>query len=424
MRKKLIILGLLIVGLFPLLVNAEIYRENSTTNSNAIVIDDTVGIYTNEQIAEIKNSMRPLLEKGNVVLKTTKSALDFNGIQTPTLEEYNKLFGTANGTIVLINIYNGEAGSEGIQAHNSMYITSFGNNKNIISGAQEMQIIWENTPLLKEGKYLEAAKTGFEKIKECFDGGRKVEENSNNQSKESTTTANSKSIAISKDLVVIEDDAGLLTEEESQKLLDVMTPLTEYGHIIFKTINSNDTSTENYAHNYYYEHFGNESGTMLIIDMANRYIYICSAGENYKVITKDKANIITDNIYKYASNEKYYDCAVEAFNEIKTVLDGGKIAEPMRYASNIGMALVSGFLLSFLFVVSSMSVKRSSNSKKIEKLGQKVSIISVNIRQTGQRKVYSPVSDDSGFSSGGGGGFSGGGGGGGGFSGGGGGHSF
>ena len=76
--------------------------------------------------------------------------------------------------------------------------------------------------------------------------------------------------------------------------------------------------------------------------------------------------------------------------------------------------------------VSAQLVQSLLKSKNIEKLGKSVMVAGVNVIQTGQHKVYSPVSDDSGFSSGGGGGFSGGGGGGGGggFSGGGGGHSF
>ena len=38
--------------------------------------------------------------------------------------------------------------------------------------------------------------------------------------------------------IVIEDDADLLTKEEEEKLLDKMITLTEYGHVVFKTIKS------------------------------------------------------------------------------------------------------------------------------------------------------------------------------------------
>ena len=166
---------------------------------------------------------------------------------------------------------------------------------------------------------------------------------------------------------------------------------------------------------------------MLLIDMDKRYIYICSAGNNYKVITQNKADIITDNIYQYASSKEYYECAAEAFSEIKTLLDGGKIAEPMRYASNVVISLVIGFLLTFIYIVSSMKVKRPSNKEITKGCEKYVALANIAGMATGTHKVYSPVSDSgsgSGFSGGGGGFSGGGGGGGGGFSGGGGGHSF
>ena len=409
MSKKINILLILIVTLlFPVIVNAEEYREKAISG-NELLINDTAGVFTNEQVDDLKNNMRPLFEKGNVMLLTRRSAGE-RSIDLVATEEYQKVFATKSGVIIVINIYNGaDSTGRNDDWHNNITVQGFGNIT--ISDVQRDSIFYNSIELLRKAEFLEGAKKAFDSVCEY-----------NNIKKYEKEVINSSTI----EGVILEDDADLLTAEEEAKLIDIMSPLTEYGHIIFKTIDKNDTSTSNFAHNYYYEHFGNESGTMLIIDMARRYIYICSAGNNYKVITRDKADIITDNIYTYAKNEKYYDCAAEAFREIKAVLDGGKIAEPMRYASNIVLSLVAGFLVTFFFVASSMRIKRSSTSKKIEKLGKSVTIASVNIRRTGQHSVYSPISDDSGFSSGGGGGgFSGGGGGGGGgFSGGGGGHSF
>lgn len=408
MHKRINIFLILIVTLLlPNVVNAQVYREQGQ-NNNEILVNDTAEVFTQEQIADLKNNMNPLLEKGNVMLLIRRSAGE-KSIDIVANEEYQKVFSTRSGVIIVINIYNG-ADSKGGNAdwHNNMAIHGFGNM--VINETQSESIFQANRKMIQEAEFLESAKKAFDSICEI--------NNIKKYEKESINTSTVEG-------VILEDDADLLTTEEEAKLTDLMTPLTTYGHIIFKTINSNDTTTSNFAHNYYYDKFGNTSGTMLIIDMANRYIYICSAGNNYRVITKDKADIITDNIYKYAKDEKYYECAAEAFREIKALLDGDKIAEPMRYASNIVLSLVMGFLVTFFFVASSMTIKRSAKSKKIEKLGKSVAIASVNVIQTGQHRVYSPISDDSGFSSGGGGGFSGGGGGGGGgFSGGGGGHSF
>ena len=410
MRKKIsLFLVLIITLMFPVVVNAQVYSDKHPTNNNQIVVNDTAGVFTQEQFNEMKNNMIPLLEKGNVMVVTRRSAGERN-IEIVADEEYKKVFSTNNGVILVINIYNG-ADSSGTDAdwHNHMTLRGYGTM--VLNDNRRNQVYQENRKLLQEAKFLELVKNSFDAV--CiFNDIKKYE-------KESVNASDIEG-------VVLEDDADILTDEEESKLADIMAPLTEYGHIIFKTISENDTTTQTFAHNYYYDKFGNESGTMLIIDMYNRYIYICSAGNNYKVITKNKADIITDNIYTYAKNEDYYGCAAEAFTEIKALLDGGKIAEPMRYASNIVISLVIGFFLTFFFAASSMKVKRSVKSKNIEKLGKSVMVAGVNVMQTGQHKVYSPVSDDSGFSSGGGGGFSGGGGGGGGggFSGGGGGHSF
>ena len=223
--------------------------------------------------------------------------------------------------------------------------------------------------------------------------------------------------------IIIEDDAKLLNDDQIHKLKDKMEPLTEYGHIAFKTIDSNSTTTAYYAEDYYHSNFNQESGTLLLIDMDNREIYIFSDGANYNIITKGKAYIITDNIYKYATNKDYYTCATVAFDQINTLLDGGKILEPMRYASNVVIAIVLAFFINFFIVVGVSKVKKAKANEVLNTCDIEFQISNVVGTRTGTHRKYSPISESSGSSHSGGGGFSGGGGGGG-HSGGGGGHSF
>ena len=228
---------------------------------------------------------------------------------------------------------------------------------------------------------------------------------------------------------IIEDKAELLTIEEKEKLFDQMQPLTEYGHIVFLTITENDYSPDAYAKNEYYSRFENESGTLFLIDMKNRYLYIVSGGWNYKYITRQKANIITDNVYMDARNENWYQCASKAFSQIQSVLEGNKINEPMRYASNIVLSILIAFSLCYLYVLIKTDVAKATSDKILDNCNIDVNVANVHGDKTGTKKVYHPVSSDSGGGSGfsggsSGGGFSGGGGGGGGFSGGGGGHGF
>lgn len=220
--------------------------------------------------------------------------------------------------------------------------------------------------------------------------------------------------------IIIEDDADLLSDEEEKQLLKDMRPLSEYGNIVFKSISSNSTTTAAYARNYYHSTFGRAvtNGSLFLIDMDNREIYIFSDGNNYKLINSSKAYLITDNIYKMASAGDYYDCASEAYSEMYTLLAGGKIMEPMRHISNGVLAIVISFFTTFIIVLSSSRIKKANNSEVINNCDVVFNANNIVGTKTGTHRVYSPVSESSGGSSGGGGG------GGGGSSGGGGGHSF
>ena len=223
--------------------------------------------------------------------------------------------------------------------------------------------------------------------------------------------------------VVYDDSANLLSEEEKNKLLNDMKPLTQFGNIGFISINENNSgSTSKYASDTYHSLFGTKSGTIFLIDMKYRNIYIFSDGSNNTIINRNKALIITDNIYKYATNKAYYECAKEAFDEMHTLLKGGKILEPMRHTSNYIISLVISAFITFFIAIKITKIKKAKTkdilSNSINSFDAKVT----DMLKTGEHTVYSPR--DSGGSSGGssGGGSSGGGGGG--SSGSGGGHSF
>lgn len=217
--------------------------------------------------------------------------------------------------------------------------------------------------------------------------------------------------------VVIEDDAELLTAEEINQLQEDMIPLTEFGHIAFKTISENVYSAAGFAEDYYYDKFGTSSGTLFLIDMDNRMIYIFSDGANNKIVTTAKANIITDNVYTYATNEEYYECASEAFYQIETILNGGKIAEPMRHISNILISITVAFFVNFIIVLINSKVRKAKDQEILSDCNISFNIGNINGVKVGTHRVYSPSDSSSG-------GGSSGGGGGGGSSGSGGGHSF
>ena len=121
--------------------------------------------------------------------------------------------------------------------------------------------------------------------------------------------------------LVIEDDANILKEEEKQQLEAEIKPLTNYGHIVFKTINETEKETKTYTKDYYYEKFNNDSGTIFLIDMKNRYMYLFSAGDNYEKITDSYAQEIVDSVSNYATEGNYYLCASTTFKMVKEGLE-------------------------------------------------------------------------------------------------------
>lgn len=210
---------------------------------------------------------------------------------------------------------------------------------------------------------------------------------------------------------VIEDDAGLLTESEEQMLLEQMKLITEYGNVMFKSIDYNGSSTESYIRSLYKDRYGSESGTIFLIDMDNRNIWIHSNGLINKTITKSYADSITDNVYEYASDKDYYMCAYKAYEQEYTLLQGRRISQPMKYISNALIALVLAVLINYIIVRFYSSQKKASTKVLMNGLFEHRAFNSGNVVFTHQTRTYSPQQSSSGGSSGGGGGSSGGGGG-------------
>lgn len=206
--------------------------------------------------------------------------------------------------------------------------------------------------------------------------------------------------------IIIEDDANLLSSSEEEDLYELMEKISEFGSVMLKTIDINSSSTRYYAENYYYNQIGNESGVLFLIDMDNREIYIASSGTMYNTITKSKADSITDNVYRYATRSDYYQCAEEAFKEVFSLLNGKKIAEPMKVICNIILAFMFALLINYGIFKIASKVKKTSGKEILEGAEGYFENEGSTACKTGQHKEYSPQSSGSSSS---GGGFSGGG---------------
>lgn len=217
--------------------------------------------------------------------------------------------------------------------------------------------------------------------------------------------------------VYIEDDAGLLSVAEQQELAAQMQGITAYGNVMFKTISENSSSTDGYARAFYRERFGSSSGTMFLIDMDNRNIWIRSDGRISKIITNAYSDTITDNCYRFASRGDYYGCAQAAFSQIEALLEGQRIAQPMKYICNAFLAMILSLLFSLGLVRLISKNTVPGHNDLLRAAPHTFWLNNPRAVYTHTTKVYDPPSSSSGGSSGGGGG-------GGGSSGSGGGHSF
>ena len=220
---------------------------------------------------------------------------------------------------------------------------------------------------------------------------------------------------------VVSDTQNLLSAKEQASLLEQMKSITAYGNTAFLSASVTDVTTQEYARSSYRALFGSASGTIFLIDMGSKNLWIQSNGQVYHVISTDYANTITDNIYSYASNGKYYQCSSEAFREIGTLLSGQHITQPMKYISNALLALILALMLNYGFVRLLSHTRKPSRNELLNAMTSNCMVNDPEAVFSHQTSIYTPPAKSSG-GGGFGGGFSGGGGSGGG--GGGGGHSF
>lgn len=196
--------------------------------------------------------------------------------------------------------------------------------------------------------------------------------------------------------IIIEDDADLLTANEEKELSSVMEELTEFGNVMFKTTNSvSNYSSLKYIQNYYYSMLGNQSGVAFYIDMNARQVCACATGGLDKTITSAKCDTIMDNIYRYATNKKYFECAVETFSQMNRLLNGQRIAESMKYICNGILSIMISLFVSYGFFMAISGNKKATQKDLINECVVNLEHTPINVTKTGSHSVYSPVSDSS-----------------------------
>lgn len=211
--------------------------------------------------------------------------------------------------------------------------------------------------------------------------------------------------------VVIIDEDDLLSDQEEAKLVEDMTPVTEYGNVAFWSTQAYASDEIDQARLKRLELFEYESASIFVINMNIRKLTIQSYGEIYKYVTDSYARSITDNVKSYATSKDYYTAAGKAYSQMYSVINGEKISEPMKYFSLAVIALMLGVIFALMIAFSKRFNPLAEPAAKLDKINEINYPVNPNLQyiKTGTHTVYRPPAE----SSSGGGGCGGGGGGGG-----------
>ncbi len=216
---------------------------------------------------------------------------------------------------------------------------------------------------------------------------------------------------------VIDDKAEIISEDDEffDQMTEKMQEITNYGNVSLATVSSGSfESTRDYARSILREEFGKDSSTVFLVDMVHRQIFVFSDGKILKTISQARGYIITDNIYKYATGAQYTECAFRAFEQEVKLLEGGRIAQPMKYISCLLFALLFAGIIVYEYARTCASVTAVTTDELLKHTKYDLGLKDIQIRNLKTRRVdhsdrssgggFSGSSSGGGFSSGGGGG--------------------
>lgn len=223
-------------------------------------------------------------------------------------------------------------------------------------------------------------------------------------------------VARADDTVILVDDADLFTSEQEKQLKEQMLPMVSYGNVALITnVAAYNGEANKFAEQLCHEYFPNGSGVVFLIDMYQRRIEFRAIGSMRQNVTNSRASGIADNIYTYASDGNYYECAQKGLEQLQIILEGGHLSVPMRYVSNFFFAASISLLIVFGAVYLDRTKwnmgKAVDNLEKNIPDGQKSApnVIIVSKKKTKETRVSNSSSSGSSGGGGGGGGSSGGG---------------
>lgn len=207
--------------------------------------------------------------------------------------------------------------------------------------------------------------------------------------------------------LLLDDGADFFTPEQEELLTAQMEEITEFCNVavVTTTYSGGYSSTENYTVAYYENWFGSgTNGVIFVIDFDKREIYLVSEGSARKTISNSRAYTITDNTYTYATDGDYYSCTSKTLEQVNILMQGGRIAQPMRYICSALLALILALLINYFIVMFLSRSRKADVNKVLEGTYTSVNLSDASAVFRNQTRTYSPQSSGGGHSGGGGGG--------------------
>ncbi len=110
------------------------------------------------------------------------------------------------------------------------------------------------------------------------------------------------------DRVILEDGADLLTQQEESVLYTAASTLSERTGWAVDLVTTDDAEgkeAQEYAEDYYMDHFVQDDGAACLIDMDNREIYMATSGNVIYYVTDDLRDEILDEAFDAVSEGDY-----------------------------------------------------------------------------------------------------------------------
>ncbi|MBP5359426.1 MAG: TPM domain-containing protein [Treponema sp.] len=363
------------------------------------VIEDAADILTVEEEKKLIDYMSPITQWGDVAYYTFNE--NYGAPVKELAETYYQMMlaEEGSGTAFLVDVYNGD-----------FYIFNGGAIGSVVDDELLMSQV---SDAASKGEYFKSASTAFDLMYYSIsDTGLSVE-----PVKDFTVTTGTEYQTLTytnnetRYTAIVRDGANIMSDEEEKKLLDDIKALTQWGNaIVYTTYEGSGSSAEDFAATVYEDTFApGENGAIFLIDMDRRWLQIHTDGSVNKIVTPNYCQSITDNVYKMATIGDYYSCVSEAFKQMTTLLEGGKISQPMKHASNALFAIIIAMIICYIY----MKSNGKTESERYQKPASPVFNGSLNNLTVTKGRLTSVThsSSSGGGSRGGGGGHSGGGGG-------------